>query len=363
MAEAPTRALARSNPNTRPAVTGHGGNLTGAQRHEERINDMEVLRDTTVWLSPNPQDGDVYESPHMLGEGRVAITGTGLRKLFTARNGRVVVDKCRFDKIHFDDGDQDVYYAVIVIRNLEGVEEEVQGMVPVLDLTPGSDDYEELKEQCRGYRQKNGGKFVEFSPEEAAVKLRKAINQAKKNRPQMSITKGINYCIRKALHIQPSYTKEQIRDLPFIVRSREISPNLAVPEIRAAVIRQGAGAVESLFGSSVEQKALPAPSPVLADNEAIREFVDAEWTSPPHDPVTGEVVEDGVEGVEEIAEDASEDFETLCNEFLNDLNKSTSTEELGNIMHAVKSVEGWAPEHVDTLKKAFAANKRRLEKQ
>lgn len=323
-----TKALARSQ-EQRPATTGHGGNLTGAQRHIFRINDMEEEVTTTVWLSPDPVDGHVYKSVAMFGEGRCALTAVALRMLGTARGLRQVVDKCGFRTLHFKDGPQDVYEAVIVIRNLEGVEEEVSGMVPVIDLTPGSDDYEELKEQCRGYRQKGSGKFVEFSPEEAAVKLRKALNQAKKNRPQMSITKAINYCIRKALHIQPSYTEEQIRNLPFMVRSRQFSPNLANPEIRAAVTRQGAAAAASLYGPQAEQKALPAPAPESPVETA--EWQVVEEQDPPFNPITGEVFED--------AASAIDPEEGLVDGYVRDIREADSLEQLTAIATVIQGLE------------------------
>lgn len=355
MAEAPTRALARSNPNAPAPVSAHRSNLISLSEEVLRVSPFHVVKTKQVKLNPDPRGGDVYAAD-FIEKGMLAPAKNGLLKMIRACGAVLAPELCRYTISNglvygplgtpptYIEQMRNVwaYQAVLVWAGSDGRPMPAIGSKEV-DLRDDSEAVKQIRSDDR----------------KAGWKQDKEISQLRQFGSLMAETKAILRAARQVLQIKQAFTREELA-IPFEVQCLEYSPDLSDPEVRSIVITQGAQATAKLFGGTAPQAALPAPPEPEATPEAFPvDGPSGGWGDPDdYDPNTGEVAAADVEEAELVGA-PSEELEEQLVSVLTNFAQAKTLEELNGLLEGAKKVE-WSDEQRAEIRKGFAAHKKSL---
>lgn len=342
------------------------GNLVAVTEAVRRVSPFHVYRTAEVKLSPNPDDGDCYSASFLgkAGKGRgapdnLALLKNGILKLARAAGVTAVTEECRplvFER------DRIIYESVVAWRGPDGTVRKAKGSVEI-DLHPDSPEMQQLREDCKTKRfwDKQAEEYVtkSVSAEVAEAKFRSEVARLKKFMLPMAESKSLNRAIRALLQLKQKYSPAEIAR-PFFVEVLEYSPDLADPDIRAAVLQQGAQAAAQLYGTAPSQPALPPPTPTPPAPAPEPEAAEV-WDGPSedeepdyeYDPETGEVLNH-----------EHDEAQLDIGDWLLGMDQAPSQEALDEVSGAARAAkEQLTAQQLEELRRAYATNRARLERE
>lgn len=224
-------------------------------------SDLVVPIVNVVAINPDPRKGDVYSSAD-IGQGKVALTRVGLRKVATAAAVSIV------DVMRTDDGS-----------------------------APGVCEVKAIAEMSLP----SGQRIRAVGTKRIVMADQKWASDAQKMKFQSALqehtaARAENRAIRALLSLRGSYTEQEMRK-PFAVVT--FAPNMDHPEVRAQVIAAMTGTVAAAYGPAPKQVGPGAPQVPLieapqAPEDDAAEYVEVRTNGHAKVSVeTGEIVEDG----------------------------------------------------------------------
>lgn len=266
----PSRALKRADEHPLVGLDLSRCNRLHPVQATQRVSPYHVARLSIVAISPNPADGDVYNSGAFMGRDEVALTKQGLNKLADAAG--VTWDTRESGLQPSPDPDIIIYRAVGIITGMDGQPVRSMGIKEV-DTRENGTEAELIQMQAD-----RNQKLKTAADREAYC--RREMTRIRQHRVAMAETKAKLRVIREFINVKSKYGTAELRQ-PFVVPHLDFSPDLTDPDVRELTAARGLEAVRALFG------------PPQAEHIEHRALTAAPQESAPYDPETGEVLDAG----------------------------------------------------------------------
>lgn len=272
-----SEALARSNPaanlSNLPEHARQAMNLLVPTEHTMQIGPCLQARLSMVKLDANPSAGDVYHSSVFMGKGEVALTKVGLLKLARAAGIKWITQECR-PISNLRDLDYIAYEVVGAVRLPSGEWQKIKATKEI-DFRPDGTEAAKLWKIADKKTNQNGSPW---SQEQRETYVARELARMKENRLTMCETKAYLRAVRALLSLKAKYTEAELQK-PFVIPHIDFAPDYSDPVVRDHYLRVMAAESAALFGGTVDQPALPAPSSTHGPS------------TEPDDTITGEVYE------------------------------------------------------------------------
>ena len=230
---------------------GKGHNVLLPSTNLGELSEFHQAVVDEVYLSPNPNDGDVYS---MFGQdGKFALTKQALTKLSVAagiiwnpaetrrtdnRSDRNYVSFQAVGGLRKVDGSP-VYFKAEYDMDFEGIEEELRTM---------------YENKCASWNKPDSEKkaYVEKS-------VRRDLLQKRKHKIKLCESGAMNRVIRWLLGVKTTYTPEELKH-PFVVVRVIIRPDFSSKEVRSKMIEAAVNSIAGIYGGA------PQPPQISYDN-------------------------------------------------------------------------------------------------
>lgn len=270
-------------------------NLLVPVKTMQELSDMYKITVNQVQIDPDYNKGaDVYVQTKGYNDvpDKLALTKLALSKLMTAMGIVMVESKSIIPSTHKTAIEMAKAIGKVVPYDTRDTAHQVTIKVPepsgqYRTITMSNEiiiedlkaEYAEQKKNLKVWKNK---KQVPATEEEKEEAVEKQLTQFLSHRRAQCETKALNRCLREAMGIKSTYTKEEL-EKPFVVA--QVVPNLDNPDFKEVLMKNCSQSMTSLFGASTSNTA----EQIEASQENSREAEiitpeEPEELPPPADP-------------------------------------------------------------------------------
>lgn len=218
-----------------------GANLLLPSTNIGELSDFHAPVVDSVYLSPNPKDGDVYPANYQDDCDEFRLAAQGLRKLSVCAGIMWHPQECgRID--NRSDRDYVSYRSMGGIRKADGVPVWWRGEYDLDFEVIEEELYEQYRQKCKNWKKSDDVKqgYIKSS-------VKRDMLFKRRHRIKLAETGSINRVIRAILGLKNSYTREELSK-PFVMVRIVLRPDYNDKEVRAKLADAAIKSMTGVYG-------------------------------------------------------------------------------------------------------------------